>query len=542
MIKRFISMLLCVSLVIAAYSGCSSKSKNGNEKTNKQSTTASNFNPAGYPIVKEPITIKIMASADANVPTDYENMAYWKMVKEKTNIHPQWQVYKAEEFSQKKNLMFVSGEYPDVIMCGISADNEEQYGVEQKILIPLKEYINKDRMPVFTSLIQPYPEYVKQITATDGNIYSIPRAFVIDYTNAGHFFINKKWLDELKLGVPKTTAELENVLKAFKTKDPNRNGKNDEIGLEMTLWNGTIGMNNLFGLFGRADKGDHLALENDKVVFAADKPEYRKALEWISKMYNDGLIDPEAVSQDANTYYSKIKNGNVGCFIGWRILGMAFYYPGMEKDYVVMEPPVAIEGVNPQVARAYNGVSTGGIAVTSSNKYVNETLRWVDFLMEPDIAMQAKMGSLGKFQEKNKEGKFVIKNKPDGTPYSNAEIGVDCPASSGIYFLPANILEKIYQFQDVHSEKFPYCKLYEKYLTPQSSDLINLGRLSQVDRDARARILTDINRYVTENIIQFISKGITDNSWKAYTDTLQKMNLNEYINLCQKAYDSYNKK
>lgn len=41
--------------------------------------------------------------------------------------------------------------------------------------------------------------------------------------------INKTWLDKLGLKVPDTIDELYNVLKAFKERDPNGNGRLDEI-------------------------------------------------------------------------------------------------------------------------------------------------------------------------------------------------------------------------------------------------------------------------------------------------------------------------
>ena len=45
--------------------------------------------------------------------------------------------------------------------------------------------------------------------------------------------INKAWLDKLGLQVPTTWDELENVLKAFKTQDPNGNGQADEIPMNI---------------------------------------------------------------------------------------------------------------------------------------------------------------------------------------------------------------------------------------------------------------------------------------------------------------------
>ncbi len=67
-------------------------------------------------------------------------------------------------------------------------------------------------------------------TAPDGHIYALPQwADCYHCTYPDKLWINSTWLKKLGLQVPKTTEDLRNVLLAFKTKDPNGNGKADEI-------------------------------------------------------------------------------------------------------------------------------------------------------------------------------------------------------------------------------------------------------------------------------------------------------------------------
>lgn len=70
------------------------------------------------------------------------------------------------------------------------------------------------------------------ITAPDGNIYALPSINDCYHCSmAQKMWIYKPWLDKLGLDVPTTTDELYTVLKAFKDKDPNGNGKADEVPL-----------------------------------------------------------------------------------------------------------------------------------------------------------------------------------------------------------------------------------------------------------------------------------------------------------------------
>ena len=236
-----VSGVLAAAMVLCAVSGCSkeaaespevsepSKAKEETAGTEEKEGTqeTAEAETSGIPELplKEPVTINVMALADAGRSVDYENMSFWKQVEEETGIKVNWTVAKGDEFTQKKNLMFASGEYPDVIFGGgISVNEEESYGVEQQILIPLDEYINEESMPNYYSLLETRPNFRKQMVATDGHIYSISRAWEIGYSSGGHFFINKQWLDNLNLPVPKTIEEFEAALRAFKENDPNGNG------------------------------------------------------------------------------------------------------------------------------------------------------------------------------------------------------------------------------------------------------------------------------------------------------------------------------
>lgn len=499
--------------------------------------------PAPALPLAEPVTIDVMALADASVSVDYGNMAFWKMVEEETGVKVNWTVAKGDEFTQKKNLMFASGEYPDVIFGGgISTKEEESYGVEQQILIPLDEYVNEAWMPNYYGLLESRPNFQKQMVATDGHIYSISRAWEIGYNSGGHFFINKQWLDNLGLEVPKTVEELMEVLRAFKENDPNGNGQADEIPLELVLKDdASCAVTNLFGLFGQLDVPGHLVLDKDQVVFSAAQDGYRTALEWIHEAYADGLIDAESFSQDMSTYYAKIKGGNVGCFIGWRLEAMAFSFEGMEDQFVCMDPPRA-EGADPVWYKTEAAAMIGGAAITTANEHVEETIAWLDYLMNPDIAFQARQGILGVYQEMSDDGKFVVKTSEDGSQfYTNEEINADCPGPGGLFFLTSDVIKEKYTFSSFHLEKYPYCEQYEPYLCEQSPDLISRGRLSQEDRDTSSRLKTDIDKFVDENTIRFISEGVTDSTWDNYLETLQSIGLEEYVSLSQKSYDAFNK-
>ena len=69
--------------------------------------------------------------------------------------------------------------------------------------------------------------------ATDIQMYSVARLQQQTHVDYGFkFFLNKQWLENLKLEMPTTLDELTDVLRAFRDQDANGNGDpSDEIPL-----------------------------------------------------------------------------------------------------------------------------------------------------------------------------------------------------------------------------------------------------------------------------------------------------------------------
>ena len=132
------------------------------------------------------------------------------------------------------------GELPDAIFDAGYTDYDLLKLAKDGTIIPLEDLIEK-YMPNSKKVLEKAPEYKSMITAPDGHIYSFPW---IEELGSGKEsihsvndfpWINMEWLNKLGLKMPTTTEELKQVLIAFKTKDPNGNGKADEIPTVLIL-------------------------------------------------------------------------------------------------------------------------------------------------------------------------------------------------------------------------------------------------------------------------------------------------------------------
>jgi ABC-type sugar transport system, periplasmic component len=225
-----------------------------------------------------------------------------------------------DTYLQQLNLKIAAGEMPDIFTPwnGIEKDLAENDAIlDLTNLLPQKA-------PDFWKLI-PKDSWAVMAAGDPkgkGRIFATPT--LTDYCMYSGL-IRKDWLDKLGLAVPKTQAELEKVLIAFRDKDPNGNGLKDEIptgGRQNLAW-----MDHLFAMYGIAIKEGQPQwdLYDGKLTYSAVTKNMRDALEWISKLYAQGLLDNETLLNDKTAWDGKVNTNRVGVF--YRISQEMYMYP-----------------------------------------------------------------------------------------------------------------------------------------------------------------------------------------------------------------------
>ena len=277
-------------------------------------------------------------------------------------------------------------------------------------------------MPNLSKILEENPEYRKMITAPDGHIYSFPW---IEELGSGKEaiqavanipFINKKWLDELGLEVPTTTDELVEVLKAFR--DGNPEGRTDVIPMSFIMNGGNEDPGILLGAFGEGDNQDHFLVTDDKkVIYSTVQEGYKEGIKWLNSLQNEGLFDPEAFTQDWATYVSKGNNGRYGMFFTWDAANIVTN----PEDYIALPALAGPEGnVNVPRSNGY-GVDIGRCVVTSANKNLELTAKWIDELYDPLQSIQNNWGTYGDELNQN-----IFELKEDGT-LAHLDLGGSSP-------------------------------------------------------------------------------------------------------------------
>ena len=201
--------------------------------------------------------------------------------------------------------------------------NATQYRALLKydMIQPLDEYFDDYASDALKSYVKSGGEELQKcITNEDGEMMAIP-APAITAGGINEMWIRQDWLDSLGLEAPRTWDELVKVAEAFVTQDPDGNGEDDTIGIlgpsnsdHMNAIGGNqYGLDPLFSSF-QSYPQYWLQGEDGTVEYGSIQPETRDALEKISELYTNKLIDPEMLVRSDSK--EPLLAGKVGIFFG----------------------------------------------------------------------------------------------------------------------------------------------------------------------------------------------------------------------------------
>ena len=109
---------------------------------------------------------------------------------------------------------------------------------------------------------------------------------------------------------PKTVEDVYDMLYKFTYDDPDGNGANDTYGLEMCKYTGPWDIiQTWFGC------GNGWVEQDGKLVPVHQTAEYKEALDWMRKIYADGLVRPDWATVDTANFQVDSQKGVTGVFV-----------------------------------------------------------------------------------------------------------------------------------------------------------------------------------------------------------------------------------
>ena len=299
--KKLLALVLCLIMVVSVFAGCGD-SGNAFETQGAEETQAAQATENTLP---EDITLTIGLPLNANV-TDYDTNAYTLWLKEKTGYNIVFKKFQTAENDYKSQIstMLITGtKMPDILWnVKLGKSTYEEYG--GTYLIDLAPYYNdREKSATFWERMSELPEeqqeyVVRQLTSDDGSMWAFPRVEYSLYdTMQYQMYVNQKWLTKLGLEMPNSPETLYDVLVAFRDRDPNGNGKKDEIPLYGGTGNYADVISWIINMFVYCNDARWFNVdENNQLYLPHTTEEYRQALIFINKLIKEGLLNSNVFS------------------------------------------------------------------------------------------------------------------------------------------------------------------------------------------------------------------------------------------------------
>lgn len=282
--------------------------------------------------------------------TDYDmpdNATVLKKIQEKFNVKIKVIKYTGDDYMSALNLRLATGDIPDLFKVDTS-DNLKKYAEQNLIAeVPL-EVIQKNAPKMWAYALKTDKD-AAIFTNVKGKNYGFPTVWPLGPT-ARTMAIRTDWLENVNLKMPATLEEFEIVLKAFRDKDPDKNGKKDTYGMSSFDYAGVLNFSPIFGAF-NAFPDNFIADANGKLAFGTVVPEAKEALTLLNKWYTEGLIDPSWYVDKQDMFVQKWTSGKFGVIPDtyWWTAGPAVkYFSGLWYDPVIQANKSAkIETMSP---------------------------------------------------------------------------------------------------------------------------------------------------------------------------------------------------
>ena len=327
-----------------------------------------------------------MAGFDDTSMREWKDNRFFERMQEITGMRFTFsQFTKREEWTAYKAALETGSELPDVLFKADLTSAECIALREKGVLVDLKPYL-PEYAPHVWAILQENPDALAAITLPDGSIAALPFINALPLQN--YLWINKQWLTTLRLEEPATAEELTQVLEAFKTRDPNRNGGADEIPLAFL---GPFDLKFLAHAFGLICNDYNVFLDDDgQVKFMPAEENFRSFISWCHDLYQRGLLDKNGFStaDTLRVVTDSNKTPTYGAILN--VAASNVFQVSWSDQYVPLKP---MTYGGKQIYRNFFGpVQRGTFAVTSACKNPEAMLQWVDYLYTEDGAKLATAG------------------------------------------------------------------------------------------------------------------------------------------------------
>ncbi len=293
--KKPITLILTLALVVSLFAGCAK---------NDESSTGSNSG-AQEKDENGLAQISMMTFDFEGSPLSGEHSEeVISTMEEYTQTKVDFTWVPGDNYEERLGLTLASPDDMPMIIAVGSMTSAITSAAEAGAFWDLNDFMfDAEKYP---NLSQANPNVNKSLTVND-QLIGVYRARPIGRLGMGY---RADWAEALGIEEPKTIEDLYDMMYQFTYNDPDGNGIDDTYGLSLCKYTGPLDViQTYFGV------GNAWSEVGGQLVPIHQTPEYMEALNWLKKMYDDGLVYADWAVRDTSTWREDIQTGECGIYI-----------------------------------------------------------------------------------------------------------------------------------------------------------------------------------------------------------------------------------
>lgn len=531
---------------------------------------ADNFLPNGtednpYQIVAEKTTIIIFVPRGSMNPS-YSSMKMFQVLSKMTNLEFEFREADTSAYTSLRTAAWANtDDLPDLFLFANTVSEQVQYS-EAGALAAFNDDNLTCSWGVAGNLIENYmPNYKALLesnfgidtetsasevaTLSDGYMYSTISANDVPRDLTYKMFINREWINNCNnyydANLPDadeidTVEEYLAVLRAFKKYDANRNGKTDDE-IPVTAASLKYLRNFILQSYGYVSNDVEITSDGTKFVYVPNTEAYKKYLETMRVMYQEGLLDNNTFSMTTDAMMAQ--KGNDG-ILGSFCSAAAYLTVGndYESQYVTFGPMTSAYYTGTPIQYGFSNFLATGAVIPSSTPYVREVARLLDIMYSEVGCQLIAYGEEGvDFTWEDEEKTSFVFNVPDSWNGSQEEyratITPNVGTGSALFWsydfvgkMNDSVIKALNEMSEIYT---PYLKV------PVPEEI----KLSYDGYQKTEQIRVSLSAFLESYEYEMITSGDNkiESGWAEFQSKLKGYKCEEYLKYYNDALAEYKK-
>jgi len=514
--KKILALILAVILAVSVFTGC----KKGTDSVSSLYDPSVPVKDAGgleLPLCDDATTVTW--SVSSNQPDLNESYVIEKM-RAMTGVNVQLEVFPSSTAGEKIKVLAASKKLPDIIGQGLEPEFGDELSI-QGALAAVEDYV--DVLPNFKRTFVDNKEnnwIFKTYAAPDGKLYPF---FGWDWNrDINHSMMYRKDIfDKHNIPMWNSPETFYEALKKLKEIYPDSYPLTSKVGDAIF---------NRYSIMWEMDQGNPYYNEERKEwLFTDIQPEYKELLDFIKKLYDEGLFDPEFITNTEASWTSKMtQKGNSFVTFDW--IGRMSQFNEQTNE---IEPEYNLRFANPvgpnQTYRSATQLCWGKYVSKSERSEL--AFKLLDFALSPSGKELISMGIEGETYTLDENGMAIMKGFEDEPSVSGTKLCEKWGMRIEGMYVSFDRRSSYFNFSESEKEAQDYMQI-EGNTSPVDPEL----PFTTEQKAAINEKISDLQKSALEFATKYVLTDETgDKAWNTWVEKAKSLGCDEIIEIYNEA-------